>query len=146
MQYEHELFEHPLKGIHRAVYTFVGGIVLGGVWMLLAFVFCFSLIFARLGIFMLWSAPFVLNLQITPLKFSGGVTVGPFRFRGRIGMAPALFWRCLYYFPIGLIVGIICSVFAYLLCITFLFQDAGIEIFSTIPKLMTLGHLLDRSE
>jgi hypothetical protein len=146
LQQQHELFQHPLKGRYRVVYTLTGGILLGGAWMLLGFVFCLSLVFARLGVFMLWSAPFVLALQVTPINVSGGAYISPFSTGVRIGIAPRLWIRSLYYFPLGLIVGILCSIFAYLLCITLLFQGTGVNIFANIPKLMTLGHLLDRSE
>jgi hypothetical protein len=145
-----QLFRHPLNNegyyyrVQKVAYFLVAGWSVGGIWVLLGYFFCLTIIFLPLGLFMLVHATLVLTLRYPHhrVRLAFDLNINPNDYDVRIGPTQQLplVVRAIYFVFFGLWAGGVCCVFGYLCCL-FIFiplvRKLGAQTFEQMPTIMT---------
>lgn len=121
----------------RAIWFFVFGWELTGIWILVAWALNASIIGLPLGLWMIDRVPQVLTLKARP-----GILVTDLG-NGRSQFLPAsnvpFLIRAVYFVLIGWWFSLLWAVLAYLLCATIIGLPLGIVMLNGLPAVTTLG-------
>jgi uncharacterized membrane protein YccF (DUF307 family) len=140
-------FKKPLGAFYKMIYVLLIGWWLGGLWVLLGYVFCLTIVFLPLGVFMLWNSTFLLLLRYPAIYAEARtkIRISPsdsdVQFSLGIPSSPHFLWQALWFVFIGFWLSGLCCLAGYVLCILIFPRQAGIWILERIPFVMVLQRI-----
>ena len=120
----------------RAIWFFVLGWEITGVWILIAWALNVTILFLPLGLWMIDRVPQVLTLKARPGAYVVDLENGRSQFLP--AGQPNFLIRALYFIVIGWWFSLLWAALAWVLCATILFLPLGVPMLNALPFVTTL--------